>query len=51
MSGPLEPQWAESLLISLNEYDNPGPCLGTAWADTDNPVYEIEINEIEAPGF
>ena len=23
---------------SLNEYDNPGPCLGMAWADTDNPV-------------
>jgi len=28
-----------ALLISLNEYDNPGPCLGMAWDDTDNPVY------------
>jgi hypothetical protein len=26
------------LPINLNEYDNSGPCLGMAWADTDNPV-------------
>ena len=36
------------LIISLNEYGEPGPCLGTVWADTDNPVYKIEINEISS---
>ena len=36
------------LLTSLNEYGNPGPCLGMAWADTDNHVYQIESNEIFA---
>ena len=24
---------------TLNDYDNPGPCLRMAWADTENPVY------------
>jgi len=34
-------------------FDNPGPCLGTVWADTDNPVYriEIKINEIDLRGL
>ena len=26
------------LLISSGEYVDSGPCLGKAWADTDNPV-------------
>ena len=30
----------------LNELGESGPCLGTVWADTDNPVYYIEINEM-----
>jgi len=30
---------------SSSEYGSSGPCLGTVWADTDNPVYSIEINE------
>ena len=35
--------WA--LLISLDEYGDPGPCFGTAWAEIDNPVLQIEINK------
>ena len=27
-------------LIRSSEYGNPGPCLGMAWADTDNLVYQ-----------
>ena len=34
----LNPQLS-TLLIRLNEYGSSGPCLGMAWADTDNPVY------------
>jgi len=33
----------------VSEYGNPGHCLGMAWADTDNPVYQIGIQEINAP--
>ena len=47
-SAPLNYSRRCLLLMGLNEYGNPGPCLGTAWADTDNPVYQIEINEINA---
>ena len=35
---------------SLCEYGNPGPCLGMAWADTDNPDYSIKINVIKIRG-
>ena len=38
-------------LTSLNEYGESGPCLGTVWADTENPVYQIEINESTANRF
>ena len=34
---PPEPPWAKPSTHSLNEYDIPGPCLGTVRADTDNP--------------
>ena len=37
-------------LMTLNEYDEPGPCLGTVWADTDNPVYKIEMNDSAMAG-
>ena len=32
--------------IGLNEYGWSVPCFEMAWADTDNPVYLFEINEI-----
>ena len=31
---------------SPSEYGRSGPCLGVAWADTDDPVYQVEINEV-----
>ena len=34
------------MCTSLIEYNDPGPGLLTVWADTDSPVYYIEINEI-----
>ena len=37
-------------LMSLNEYGESGPCLGTVWADTDNPVYRIEMNDSAVAG-
>ena len=29
-----------------SEHGCSGPCLGTVWVGTDNPVYSIEIHEI-----
>ena len=34
-------------LKKANEYSWSGPYLGMVWANTENPVYEIEINEIK----
>jgi hypothetical protein len=31
-------------VIRFNEYGKPGGCLGMAWANTNDPVYQIEIN-------
>jgi len=31
--------------LHSSEHGNPGPCLGMAWADTDNPDYQIKIHE------
>ena len=45
----LPPASSAALLTSPNEYGDPRPCLGTVWAETDNPVYHIEINVINSP--
>ena len=44
-SAPLNHNRRCPLLICSNQYGDPGSCLGTVWADTDNPVYHIEIDE------
>ena len=45
-SGPLNHSGQSPQLTSPSGHSRSGPCLGTVWADTDNPVYQIEINEI-----